>query len=169
MALTAGRNRKCTSGLSGGVKAIYLVPQADIDSVTVDTDSSISAITMVATKVFYKYQFRRDTASFNEEVTNENCTTQTTNTIAMTWAGLAQADINTLKELLDSSCCGLAAVVEYNTGVMRLVGHEENEYLETSGVAISSGAAKADAFETVVTITGTSVYPSPTFTGTVPV
>ena len=169
MSITSGRNRaNCSVVQTGGVAAIYLAPQADIDSVTL-TGNLVSGITMVATKVFYKFQFKRDTAFFNEEMTNENGSAQFAQSIQMIWSGRSQEDIDHLAELLACSNCGLAAVIEFNNGTKFLVGQKDNEYLEVPSATMESGTLKSDAVQSTVNLAGTSSGGSPTFTAVVPV
>ena len=50
-------------GNVGGLKALYIVDVLDVSSVTV-TSGAISAITMVSSKKFKKFDFRKGNANF---------------------------------------------------------------------------------------------------------
>ena len=70
----AGLVHDCASNM-GGIKAVYLANKADVDTVTITSDK-VTAITMVSTKLFHKYEFARRTGSLssNWQVNAENGT-----------------------------------------------------------------------------------------------
>ncbi len=166
--LTAGRNKQCSTGISGGLKAIYVADKADVASLTGGAGAAITAITMNGAGVFYKYEFKRDTAFFNEELTNENCSTQVTQQVGMSWTGSTQADISTIMELANC-CCGMVVIVEYSNGVKKLSGFDENEEYLLETTNINSGSAKSDAFEAIITLATTATRLADTFTAAIPV
>ncbi len=70
----SGLVHDCAANM-GGIKAVYLANKADVDSVTVSTNK-VTAITMVSSKFFKKYEFARRTGSLssNWQVNAENGT-----------------------------------------------------------------------------------------------
>ena len=73
--LTAGRTRStsCARSAGGYSPHIYIANAADVDSLTVGANNEITAITMVATKVFYKVEFRnKQNVNFTEAGAAEN-------------------------------------------------------------------------------------------------
>ena len=70
----AGIARDCASNM-GGIKTVYIANAADVSSVTV-TSGVVTAITMAASKKFYKYAFTPNTSSLtsNWQVNAENGT-----------------------------------------------------------------------------------------------
>ena len=56
--LTTGITLACADACcSGGLNRIWIAQRDDVASVTRGTDDEVTAITMVATKVFYEIQF----------------------------------------------------------------------------------------------------------------
>ena len=169
LCLTAGRSKlACGTPISGGIKNIYMVDTGDIASVTVGVGGDVTAITMVALAVFYKFEFANNTAVFTASLTNPDGSTLITQNIAMTWRGRSQADMNALMELANCTC-GLTVIHEENNGNMYIWGYEPTEEALLFGSEGSSGTLKSDPNQEVVTIQANATFKERTFTGTVPV
>lgn len=99
-----------------------LADRANIASVTVGSANEITAITMVATKLFYQYSFEPETLKFTEESSLSNGSSVFDQKILGTWAGWSQADRNALMELYGSSACGMVCIAELENGETVIFG-----------------------------------------------
>jgi len=61
--LNAGLAAFCGENLGGVVEA-YIADFDKVDTVTIGTQSTVTAISMTASGVYYKFEFREDTSSF---------------------------------------------------------------------------------------------------------
>jgi len=172
LCITTGRFRDCSRPISGGLATVYLADRKCVDSIAQDANDAVTGVTMVdpLTDFFYKFEFKPDSASFAESITNENCSTLATQTLTMSFVGRSQADIQTIKELL-SCCCGLTAIVFENQRdtsgdkIGRFFGFEDTEELFLTGVEGTTGVLKSDANEFILTFTATATQPADTYTG----
>lgn len=153
--VTAGRTRNCASNISGGVQWLYLVDYEDVSSVTIGVNGEATGIVMVGLNVFFKFQFAPNTAVFTESLTNENCATSVTQTLVMNWRGRNQTDRNSIMELA-GCCCGMVAIHGENTGTSWIWGFNETEEVFLTGVEGTSGTAKSDANEEILTLTASA-------------
>lgn len=166
--LTSGRTRDCASAISGGVNELYLTDTQDIDVVTEGVNGEVTGITMLLAAVFYKYEFAPDTASFTEELTNENCSTLVVQQFTMNWRGRSQTDRNSIMEFADC-CCGMTAIHTENTGTQWIWGYDPTEEIQLLSASGTSGVVKSDANEEVIILQATATKKARTFTGVVPV
>ena len=113
MADLVGFTNTCAAR-SGGVKAIYLSTAANVTTFT-DTTNVWTAVTMVSSKVFKKYEFEVDTAELRLEDTVENGSYMQKATIELNMPAIHAAQIATIKEFVNESPCGMIAIVELNT------------------------------------------------------
>lgn len=125
MALTAGRSAVCTKQPAGVVR-LALTDRANVASVTVGTDNEITAITMVASKIFYLFSFQSETLTFTEDGQISNLSPVFDQKFLGTWQGWSLADRNALMELYDSSACGLVGIAELENGETVIVGINPN-------------------------------------------
>lgn len=172
MAITAGRTRVCVP-ISGGVKTIWLVDAADVTSFTL-TATAYTAVTMEPTKVFYKFEFDQDTAEFRENTERaDNGGSITTQEVEWFFKGLSQADRDSLEEIVDSSTCGMIAIIEDQDGTMWTIGYSEKQLkerpLELASIASLTGKLFSDAKGSTTILSATTNELARTFTGTVPV
>lgn len=161
--VTGGRTRNCAASISGGSNFLYLTDKEDVATVTVGAGGDVTGITMVSTLVFYKFQFAPDTAVFTEALTNENCATQVTQTYVMNWRGRNQDDRNSIMELADC-CCGMVAIHGENTGLAWLWGFDETEECFLTANEGTSGTAKSDSNEEIITLTAIATTKARVFT-----
>ena len=166
--LTSGRIRDCAGAISGGVQNMYLTDTQDIDTVTVGIGGDVTGITMLAAAVFYKYDYAPDTASFTEELTNENCSTLVTQQFTMNWRGRSQTDRDQIMEFANC-CCGMTAIHTENTGIAWIWGWKETEEIQLLTSSGTSGVLKSDANEEVIVFQATATEKARTFTGVIPV
>ena len=159
----AGIVRDCNPNM-GGLRSVYLANFADVDSLTV-TSSVVTAITMVSSKKFYKYEFVRNTASMssNYSVNAENGTTYVETDLLMVFNRM---DTTKRLEIVALAQGELVAIVEDNNGNMWYLGHDEPLTLN-AGDGLT-GTARADRNGYSVTLRDNSLEMPFPFTGTVP-
>ena len=159
----AGIVRDCNPNM-GGLRSVYLANFADVDSITV-TSSVVTAITMVSSKKFYKYEFVRNTASMssNYSVNAENGTTYVETDLLMVFNRM---DTTKRLEIVALAQGELVAIVEDNNGNMWYLGHDEPLTLN-AGDGLT-GTARADRNGYSVTLRDNSREMPMSFTGTIP-
>lgn len=167
MSITGGTVRNCNQKITGGTMTIYLTDAANVDSVVLGAAGEVTTVNMVASAVFYKFEFERDTGQFDENVTNDNAALYE-QTLAFILKGRSQEFRNRIQELIDCQC-GIAVIHTENTGTSWIWGYKETEEAYATGNEGTSGAAKGDANQETVTLTATATEKARTFTGTVPV
>ena len=134
-----------------GLDKLYFANRADIDSYTVDVNGKITAITMIATKKFYKYEFENNTGSYNEELVVNAGNKFFRQTVNFTLSGMDQSRVTNMETL------GLSNVVCFaitKTGVARVFGR--NSGLEATAMQVQSGAVEGDVNGVVATLSGLS-------------
>ena len=159
----AGIARDCAANM-GGVKAVYLANSGDVASVTV-TSGAITAITMEASKKFYKYEFQPNTASLssNYAVNAENGTKYVETDLVMVFNRMETAKRLEVTAMAQGA---LVAIVEDNNGKMWYLGYEEPIYLN-AGDGLT-GTNRADRNGYSVTLHDTTIEMPMEFTGTIP-
>ena len=134
----AGLAKDCTSNI-GGIKNAYIANVDDVDTIT-ETTNKITAITMVSTKKFKQYAFRKGTGSV----------TSTLNVDPTTGVNFVQTDIvlqfskmETPKriELAALSQAELAVIIEDMNGTFWYYGRKE-------GVTASAGTGQTGTART---------------------
>lgn len=140
----------CDRSTQGGIDVMYLVPFADIDSVTYGTDDEVTAITLAATKTWAKYEFEPDTAFFTQEkqLVGRNGLNYA-QTLSVNFTGNSNAVRAALKSV--DACCKLVAFVVDNDGKNRLFGilpkaggsESKSTKLRSGAGAYNSGADSA--------------------------
>jgi len=176
--LTAGFSKVCAAN-AGGVKNVWLANRDDIAAAGFTlTSGQYSAVTMEATKVFFKYEFDEDTAEFRPSGTFENNTILVNSEIEMGMSGLSTLMMARLQEMLEVSPCGMVAIVEDSNSVKWVVGYSENfptnsstqgRPLKARTLEGTTGKALSDSnIATVILGSNNNSMPL-VFTGTVPV
>lgn len=176
--ITAGFSKVCAAN-AGGVKNIWLANRTEIATAGFTlTSGEYSAVTMEASKVFFKYEFDVDSAEFRPNASRENNTTLVKTEIEMAQSGLSTLMRNSLQGLLDASPCGMVAIVEDSNSLKWVVGYSENfpstsavqgRPLKAASVEATSGKALSDSnMATTVLVCDNNEMPL-VFTGTVPV
>lgn len=173
MTLTTAISRVCQAW-SGKIKTLYLADKADVTSFTL-TGGVYTAVTMASGKVFKDYQFFEDAAAeFKEEpVRNETSgSIMNAQTIECTFQGKNSTLRTSLQEFLDSSTCGVVAIVEDHNDNKWVVGYNEKSKKALKvATMMSTIGGEIDAL-VGTTVTMSVKIPAElarTFTGTVPV
>jgi hypothetical protein len=158
MSLTAGYSYTCAAN-TGGATSIWLANAADVDTMT-KTGDEYSAITMVATKVFYEFEVETDSLEFVENVAKGDRRAYSVEHMAnMFFPNNSTDQIASLQDLIDCSPCGLIAVIQDNNGTQRVMGYSEtftnkrSAYVET--MEATTGATITDSNGTQVQLKST--------------
>lgn len=132
----------------GGISAVYLAPITDVSEVT-EVDGVITAITMVSTKKFAKYSFRRGTSQMTETGTIADAAgTAFINTeVSMKFAKRDVAKRKEMQQLLNSTTY---AIVEDFNGIYWFLGYKS--YCSPTALGGTSGTSRGDANEYTVTL-----------------
>lgn len=153
--LTTGITLACADACcSGGLNRIWIAQRDDVASVTRGTEDEVTAITMVATKVFYEIQFLDFSAVLNESTTVENNNVSIDQTIEFTEPCWSDTLRQRLQELLNC-CCGTVVIVEEMSGTTKIIGDPTNlrfGRVKMRGIEGTSGAALADPNQQVITL-----------------
>ena len=148
--ITAGLTKDCDY-LLGGLKTLYLANTSDVDSYTdtVPNDGEINAIVMVATKVFFTYEFENNTASFTNELVvsgGQKYVAQTVN------FSLSKKDAELIADLKNLSLANIVAIAVDRTGKRFILGRING--LEATVQTLNSGVAEGDFGGLTVTLAG---------------
>lgn len=171
MTLTAGLSLTC-SDKSGGVKKLWLANADDVTSFTLSTND-YSAVTMVSSKVFYLHEFEQDTAELRENVERPNNATQVTHQIEIFIPKLNSTNRKAIQDLIDTSACGMIAIVETSDGTKFVVGYSEGFICERPLKVLSdtttTGKGLTDLTGSTIVLQSIDNAKARVFTGTVPV
>lgn len=118
----AGISRDCLPSM-GGIKVVWLANAAKVDTLTV-TSGVITAITMLNSETFKKYEFARGTSSLssNYAVNAENGTTYVESDLLMVFNRM---DTTKRLEITALAQGELVAFVEDNNGNVWYLGKDE--------------------------------------------
>ena len=117
----AGITRDCL-GNNGGIKAVYLANYDNVSSLT-EALGAITAITMLNSEKFKKYEFPRNTSSMssNYAVNSENGTSYVETDLLMVFTRM---DTSKRLEIVAMAQGLLVAIVEDNNGNKWYLGHD---------------------------------------------
>lgn len=171
LTLQAGLTRAC-GPRSGGIATLYLVDASDVTSFT-KVGTTWTAVTMVGAAVFKKFEFEQDTAMFKWDGGVENGSTKVDHTIEAYFGKMTQTNRDRMQDILDSSVCGvIAIVVDNNSGQKWVLGYSSNftkdRPLRKSTVAGDSGKVFTDQNGQTLTLMSTDNELPCTFSGSIP-
>lgn len=169
--ITAGLSIPCEAR-SGGLLRLFLVDVDDVTSFTL-AGSLYSAVTMEPSKVFFEFEFEQDTAESRENVTRENGSSKVAHEIEWFIPKLNQLNRDRLQDILESSSCGMIAIVEDANNNQWVVGFSEKfskkRPLKLQSDASLSGKVFTDLTGSTVILLSEDTEKARTFTGVVPV
>ena len=177
MALTTGLSRICEP-VSGGLKALWLANAADIAETgfTLNGAGEYSAVTMEGGKVFYKFEFKKDSAEIRENVAGEGGNVEVSHEIEIFLQKQSKTNRNAVSEIITASPCGMIGIAEDNNGTKWVVGYSENfrgkgdrRTLEILSDASLGGKALTDPSGSTVILMSKDNLKSSIYTGSVPV
>jgi hypothetical protein len=156
VSFSGGISLNCENNI-GSLTKVYLT---DFDNVVTVTESggTVSAITMASASYFYEFEFNRNSASLQEDLTKsvEAGSAFFTQTVTMTIPRRDVAKRNTLALLTQRD---LAVIVKDGNGFYWLVGRTEGAYL--SEQTSTSGTTKADGSNYVLTLIAEELNQAP--------
>lgn len=147
MAITGGLLTSCAKSCAGGVKRLWIANFDDVDTLTTDGTGQITAITMVATKVFYEIELKRNSKSFTEQfnVSDDGCNNSLTQTFTGNGQCRDQDTRNFLIEVSKQSCCGIIVCHEENNGQVVVWGFLDDLNARLGGgTQVSTGTNLTD-------------------------
>ena len=138
-ALTSSYTLDCRDNV-GGIKTVYMTELANISSIT-SASGVITAISMVATKVFRTYQLEKETGEYNEAITTNdvNGTLYYDQNVTLPIRKLSATLSSEIKLIAQNR---LAMIVLDRNGKYFLVGETNGAELQTS--TASAGKAMGD-------------------------
>lgn len=168
MAISSARTKVC-SAVSGGLNSIWLIDEADLTSFTL-TGEAYSAYTVTGS--FYKFEFAQDSAEFRETASRENNSTSILQEVEFAFTGLSQTDRDHIQDIIDSSTCGIVAIVKDADGTKWVAGYSENQLKErplrlTSDTTVT-GKGMTDLKGSTLVLSTTTNEKARTYTGADP-
>lgn len=141
----------------GSLTSVLLTDHDNIVDIT-EAGGTVSAITMASASYFYEFEFNRNSASLQEDLTKDVTAGSAffTQTVTMTIPRRDVAKRNTLALLTQRD---LSVIVKDGNGFYWLVGRIDGAYL--SEQASSSGTAKADGSNYVLTLIAEELEQAP--------
>lgn len=139
-------------GNVGGLKSVWIVDKLDVSGLTY-TSGEISAITMVTSKKFKKFEFRKGNANFVSTSTRNdaNGTVFVDTTLTMNFNFMETVKRNDMVALTKANTY---VIVKDNNNKFWFIGYDTNTDGYVGGsVNANSGAAMGDANNYVVTLT----------------
>lgn len=162
-ALTQNYTLDCKDSI-GGLKEVYFAAVEDIDTWT-GSAGTFSAVTMDASKYFWKYDLVKESSNFAEAVnTNvQNGTVFYGQTLEII---LNKLQVNTRNEILLLAKNQLVAIVKDNNNAFWILGFANG--LDITGGGSATGTAFGDRNGYTLTFTGNEKELASLFTGTPP-
>lgn len=171
MALITAFSLPCENNTGGGVN-LWITDKSNITSMT-EVGGEWSDITMEATKVFFKYEFEQDTLGYTDNLSRENSSSLINHEIEFYLTKMTTLQRNAIQSLIDSSTCGVVAIVEDANLNKWVVGYSANfgsaRPLKIASTEGGTGKAFTDANGTTVKLASSDNEKAKVFTGTVPV
>lgn len=158
--INEGVTLNCAGYTVGGINKIYLANLEDIASYTLNLDGSIEEIVMVATKVFYKFEFADTTGLTTSEFQNNAGTKNFLHGVGLSIPKMSQDIINTMQELGLSKVVALIESRESRDVAPFLGQNRWHVYGAKNGLTVTtmtsgSGQAQTDFSGFVVVLNGT--------------
>jgi len=147
MPITSGLFTSCGKSCAGGVRRLWIANIDDVASYSTNANNEITGITMVATKVFYEVQLKRNSKSFTEQfnVSEDGCNNSLTQTFTGNGQCRDQDTRNFLISVSQQSCCGIIVVHEENNGQVVVWGYLDDLNARMGGGSqITTGTALTD-------------------------
>lgn len=170
MALTSNFTRQCVA-YSGGVNRLWLVDKADVTSFTL-SGGQYTAVTMVSGKVFKEFEFLDDTCSVRENSSRneQSGAIMIDRELEFYLQGMSNTHRASLQEIIDSSTCGVIAIVLDNNSTYWVHGYNEKSKraLKLKSGNVDFGKNLDDNIGATVILGNKNNEFSRVFTGTVP-
>jgi hypothetical protein len=154
--ISNGISRACDFSVGGVKGGVWLANEADLGTISYDTDGQITGVTTGAT--WYEYQPELNSASFTQSLQAGQVSRFVQQTLAFSVASLTQAKIKTLDDL---SLTTLVAIFQGNDGNWYFAGNDGSA-LKASALEVTTGAADTDDNIATVTLQGSNKGHAPT-------
>lgn len=127
----SGYTTDCADGdNSGNVKTIWVAPKGDVDTITIETDGTVSAIAMQATKVFFKYEVMEESGAYNGNgALSDTGSFRYEHELDAIFEKMSNDLRTAMVELIDCNLCGFVIVFE---------DFNEKKWLDGAGANIST-------------------------------
>ena len=172
MSITSAYSYTCAPN-TGGSTRLYLANKADVTSMTL-TGSEYTAITMSGGAVFFEFEVLTDSLEFAENTTRSDQGAYSVEHMVNGYMpNMSTSQRDALQELIDSSPCGIIAIVLDNNSNQKVIGYSENftnkrtAYIET--IESTTGTGITDSNGSQFQIKSTDNELSRIYSGTVPV
>lgn len=109
-------------GNIAGIEAAWFASKGDISSLTFNAGGQLTAIAMVATKVFVKWEFEPDTAFFNQPKTVVKRSAFYKHLLTFINPKISTDIVNSIESLDACGMCGLIAIIKDNNGKFWIAG-----------------------------------------------
>ena len=171
MSLSSAFTAPCEGNTGGGVN-LWLANKADVVSFT-EVGGEFTLAVMEAGKTFFKYEMEQDTLEYTNPVSRENHSSIINHNIEFYLTKMSTTQRNAVQALIDSSICGLVAIVEDANNNKWVVGYSSNfgtaRPLKLASTEGGTGKAFSDMNGTTVNLASSDNELAKVFTGTVPV
>jgi len=156
ISFSGGISLNCENNI-GGLTKVYLTDFDNIISLS-ESGGTVSAITMASASNFYEFEFNRNSAEFTEDLVKsvEAGSALFEQTLTLTIPRRDVVKRNTLGLLTQRD---LAVIIKDSNGFFWYPGLVEGMYLSES--TSTSGAAKADGSNYVLTLKGFEINRAP--------
>ena len=135
--------------LAGGLASLYLANSEEVEITKSGPLTQYDTITMDLGKVFFKYDFAKDSASFTQITEIAEAGTRLKQTLMFTIPNYDDVAATMLTEFAFSK---LVAIVETRQGKRVILGLEGTSGLELETIEQNSGAGQADMNGTKYTV-----------------
>lgn len=171
MSLSAGFIKDCTASRVGGLAAVHIASADDITSMT-GAAGDYTVITMVAAKVFVKFEFEQDVAEWRENGEGVKGAKQYTHETEIVLPALSTVQRNAVQELADQAC-GMIVIVTLANGEKFVQGYSEAFTTDRPAYFLSdattSGQAILDPDQSTVVLQSIDADKAFTYSGVIPV
>ena len=155
MAISSNYSESCSNN-TGGVVNIYLTDRDNVTSFTASGTDEFNATTMATGKYFHSFAFEQDTAEYRSNGARENNSFAITHEIEFYLNKISTAQRKAMQDIVDSSTCGIIAIVEDANGLKRVFGYSDEfkgkRPMKASAIVSVSGKAFTDANGSTVTL-----------------
>jgi len=171
MGLSSGLTIACEPR-SGSVVELYFANKDDVTSFTY-SGGKYTAVTMVAGKVFYKFEFEEFTAERREDGSRVNGSTLYKHAIEFLIPKPNSINRDAVQSLMDASCCGVICISKDGNGLKWVTGYSENfktqMALKVQSDATKSGKSFTDMNASTIILNNEDTTKDVEFTGSIPV
>lgn len=162
--------RKTTGNIKGGITKLALAKTDWIESFIYDYGtSSYSEIILKKGYNFHLYEFKEDTARYDEEIIYDNGICSVIHSVRFSTGHMGSYSKNAINELLRANNTGVAAILENPSGECILVGislkYNTEKPLKLISVNSTTGEKPLDDQQEIIILQSHDVSKAEPFTG----